>query len=66
MVALGSSFISCTAPDKTFGVRLPDTLIAESPWVVTPGAYLGKLFLVLISNSKSLDMLFLISKAKFE
>ena len=40
VVAPGSSFISCTAPDKALGVRPPDFLIVESPWVVTPGAYL--------------------------
>ena len=34
VAALGSSFISCT----TLGVRTPVTLIAEFPWVVTPGA----------------------------
>ena len=46
MAALGSSFISCTAPDKNLGVQPSDTLIAESPWVVAPGAYLAKLVLV--------------------
>ena len=34
---LGTSFISCTASDKTLGVRPSNTLIAESPWVVAPG-----------------------------
>ena len=43
VAALGSSFISCT----TLGVRTPVTLIAEFPWVITPGACLGKLFLVI-------------------
>ena len=38
--------MSCTALDKTLGVRRPDTLIEESPWVVAPGASLGQLFLV--------------------
>ena len=42
---LGSSFISCT----TLGVPTRVTLIAEFPWVVTPGACLGKLCLVHIS-----------------
>ena len=46
MADLGSSFISSTALDKNHGVRPPFTLIEESPWVVAPGAYLGKLFLV--------------------
>ena len=46
VTALGSSFISCTTLDKTLGVRTPVTLIAEFPWVVTPEACLGKLFLV--------------------
>ena len=31
MAALDSSFISCTALDKTLDVRPPDTLIAERP-----------------------------------
>ena len=35
--ALGSSFISCTAPDKTLVVWPLDTLIAESPWVMLQG-----------------------------
>ena len=34
MAALGSSFITCIALDKTLGVRAPDTLITESAWVV--------------------------------
>ena len=42
VAALLSSFISYT----TFGVRTPVTLIAELPWVVTPGACLEKLFSV--------------------
>ena len=46
VAAQGSSFISCTTPDKTLGVQLPVTLIAEFPWVVAPGACPGKLFLV--------------------
>ena len=45
VAALGSSFISCTALDKSLGVPPPDTLIAESSWVAATGAYLGKLFL---------------------
>ena len=49
MAALGSGFISCTVLDKTLGVRPPDTLVAESPSMVAPGAYLGKLFLVLMN-----------------
>ena len=49
MASLGSSFISCTALDKTRGVRPPDTLIAKFSWVV---AYLGKLFLVYNSSCK--------------
>ena len=52
VAALDSSFISCTALDKTLGVRPPDTLIAESLWVVAPGAYLGKLFPVKIIKGK--------------
>ena len=40
VAAVGSSFISCT----TLGVRPAVTLIVEFPWVVTPGACLGKLF----------------------
>ena len=46
VVAVGSSFISCIALDKTLCVRPPATSIVEYPWVVAPGAYLGKLFLV--------------------
>ena len=46
VAALGNSFINCTALDKALAVRAPDTFIAESPWVVAPRAYLGKLFLV--------------------
>ena len=51
MAALGSSFINCTALYKTLRVRPPDTLIAESPWVVAPRAYLCKLFLVAVVDS---------------
>ena len=40
----------CTALDKTLGARPPDTVIAKSPWVVAPGVYLGKLFLVHIEG----------------
>ena len=47
MAAQGSSFISCTALDKSLGVRPPVTLIAEFPWMVAPGACLGKRFLVI-------------------
>ena len=50
MTALGSGIISCTALDKTLGVRPPDTLITESPSVVAPGASLGKLFLVTLES----------------
>ena len=46
VAALSNTFISCTVPDKILGVRPLDTFIVESPWAVTPGAYLGKLFLV--------------------
>ena len=53
MAALGSSFIICTALDKTLGVPPADTLTAESPWVVAPGTYLGKLFLVYICGIKA-------------
>ena len=60
VAAQGSSFIRCTTLDKTLGVRPPPppvTLIAESPWVVAPGACLGKLFLVsmafFVCDSKS-------------
>ena len=42
VVALGSSVISCI----TLGVRSPVALIHEFPWVVTPEACLGELFLV--------------------
>ena len=37
MAALGSSFVSCTAIGKKFGVRNPVTLIKECPWEVDPG-----------------------------
>ena len=50
VAALGSSFISCTALHKLLVFYShpppPVTLIVEFPWVVTPGACLGKLFLV--------------------
>ena len=46
VAAQDSSFIGCTTQDKTLGARPPVTLIAEFPWVVAPGTYLGKLFLV--------------------
>ena len=36
--------MSCTALDKTLGVRRPDTLIEESPWVVAPGHLLDSYF----------------------
>ena len=52
MTALGSGIISCTALDKTLGVRPPDTLITESASVVAPGASLGKLFLVVRIGGK--------------
>ena len=48
LAALGSMFISFTALDKNLGVRPPVTLIEEFPWVIAPGANLGKLFLVYI------------------
>ena len=38
--------LGCTALDKTLGVRPPNTLTAEPPWVIALGAYLEKLFLV--------------------
>ena len=35
VAALGSGFISCTALDRTLGVRPPDTLTAGSPgWLL--------------------------------
>ena len=54
-----SSFISCTTPDKTLGVQLLVTLIAEFPWVVAPGACFRKLFPVvfLSSNQNNLTTL---------
>ena len=47
MAAPGSSFVNSTALGTNLGLRPLVTLTEESPWEVDPGAYLGKLFLVL-------------------